>query len=230
MKAITSLFAAMLILGCGASDSQQTTPDDEDIEFSPEDDAIFGDAPPSGALLDDPEDEDATREPEPVGPAEVTIEVKLGLEEVRSATVVVKSASGATVAEGRGGETFTLQAGTYSVTARVTSDDLIVTAPAETTESIDVEPQEPQTVRVTIPAAHVRLTVKRNGRTIRNPLVTLFREGGDEQVAQFRAGNQEITISPGRYEADVRTGSQEIRVRGLMFMGGARQNIPVNIQ
>lgn len=228
MRAIASLFVAMLFLGCG-SGTQQTAPEDEDVDFSPEDDPIFGDVP-SGDIEEEPTEQSATEEPVAVGPADVTVEVKLGVEDTDHAQVTVTNEAGSTVAQGRAGETFTLQPGTYVISAEVTDTDQIVTAPASGSETVTVEPQEPQTVQVTIPAAHVRLIVKRNGRTLRNPLVTLFHEGGDEQVAQFRAGSQHITISPGRYEADVRTGNQEIHVRGLMFMGGARQNIPVNIQ
>ena len=229
MKAIASLFAAALILGCGASDTQTDTADDEDIDFSPEDDAIFGDAPPSGALEEEPLEEEGSQQVA-VGPAEVTIETKLGVETTNQSQVTVRNQAGTQVASGRGGETFSLQAGTYTVTATVSDEDLIIGAPVETTETITVEPEEPQTEIISIPAAHVTLTVRRGGRNLGNVPITLYREGTDEEVASLRASGREITIRPGRYEAKVRTGNQEIRVEGLMFMGGARQNIPVNIQ
>jgi hypothetical protein len=226
MRNVTALLAAVLVLGCGGGGAS-TQPDDDEVDFSPEDDALFGDGPPQAGPL---EEEPAETEGEggPVGPTRVTVEVKLGTEEYEG-EVQVQNASGATVAQGRGGQTFTLQAGEYTVVARATNEDHIIGAPVETTEPLTLAGEEEKTVRVSIPASQVRLDVRRNGRPLRAPQVTLFREGGDEPVARFVAGDRHITIVPGRYEADVRTGNQEIRVRGLTFMEGAQQNIPVNV-
>jgi hypothetical protein len=74
------------------------------------------------------------------------------------------------------------------------------------------------------------LNVTRNGRAIRRPEVTLFRQGSEEPSATFRVGASHVPISPGRYEADVKLSGHEIRVRGLTFMDGATQSIPVNIE
>ncbi len=227
MRAIAGVLAAFLV-ACGGGTAEQRT-DDEEVDFSPEDDAIFGDAPPTGALSDEPVEQ--TEETDvPAGPTRVTVEVKLGTEEYGSGEVEIQDSSGGTVAQGRPGETFTLQAGEYTVTARATSEDDIIGAPVEGSEALSLTGREEHTVRVHIPAAQVRLNVQRNGRTLRNPQVTLFREGGDEPVARFTAGSRPITIVPGRYEAEVRAGANQIRVRGLTFMEGAQQTIPVNVQ
>lgn len=226
MRTLAGSIAAILMLACGGTTANQPD-DDEDVDFSPEDDSIFGDGPPEVAPL---EDDVATTEggEVPAGPTRVTVEVKLGTDDYEG-EVVIQNTSGATVAQGRGGETFTLQAGDYSVVARATNEQHIIGAPVEATEPISLAGEEEKTVRVSIPAAQIRLDVRRNGRPLRNPRVTLFREGGDEQVAQFTASDRYITIVPGRYEADVRQGNQEIRVTGLTFMEGAQQNIPVNV-
>jgi hypothetical protein len=76
----------------------------------------------------------------------------------------------------------------------------------------------------------VRLNVTRNGRPLRHPEITLFRQGSEEPSATFRVSDEHVPISPGRYEADVKLRGHEIRVRGLTFMDGATQNIPVNIE
>lgn len=228
MRTITGFAVAFLLLGCGGASAGQGGGDDgDDVDFSPEDDSLFGDGPPQAGPVEDEtmggEDTGA-----PSGPTQVTVEVKLGTEEYQG-EVQIQNSSGATVAQGRGGQTFTLQSGDYTVVARATREQDIIGAPVEATEEITVAGEETKTVRVSIPAAQVRLDVRRNGRRLNNPRVTLFREGGDAQVAQFTATDRLITIVPGRYEADVRSGNQEIRVRGLTFMEGAQQTIPVNV-
>ena len=227
MRTIAGSIAALLMLACGGSSANQPTGDDDDVSYSPESADIFGDGPPQAAPLEeDPADAEGAEVP--AGPTQVTVEVKLGTEEYEG-EVAIQNTSGATVAQGRGGQTFTLQAGDYTVIARATNEQHIIGAPVETSEQISLAGEEETTVRVSIPAAQVRLDVRRNGRPLRNPRVTLYREGGEEQVAQFTATDRHITIVPGRYEADVRQGNNEIRVRGLTFMEGAQQNIPVNV-
>ena len=226
MRTLAGPIAAVLMLACGGSSANQPD-DDEDVNYSPETADIFGDgAPQAGPLEEEPMGTEGGEVP--AGPTEVTVEVKLGTEDYEG-EVAIQNASGATVAEGRGGQTFTLQAGDYTVIARATNEQHIIGAPVEASEPISLAGEAEKTVRVSIPAAQIRLDVRRNGRPLRNPRVTLFREGGDEQVAQFTATDRYITIVPGRYEADVRQGNQEIRVRGLTFMEGAQQNIPVNV-
>ena len=226
MRTLAGSIAAVLMLACGGSSANQPD-DDEEVDFSPESADLFGDGPPqAGPLEEEPADTEGGEVPG--GPTRVTVEVKLGTEDYEG-EIAIQNTSGATVAQGRGGQTFTLQAGDYTVVARATNEQHIIGAPVEGSESISLAGEEETTVRISIPAAQVRLDVRRNGRPLRNPRVTLFREGGDEQVAQFTATDRYITIVPGRYEADVRQGNQEIRVRGLTFMEGAQQNIPVNV-
>lgn len=229
MRALAGVMMALLVVGCGGgSPDARTADDEENVDFSPEDDAIFGNAPEAAGPLE-PEQEPGETEV-PAGPTELTVEVKLGTDEYGSGEVAIQDSSGASVAQGRPGQTFTLPAGDYTVVARATDEDDIIGAPVEGSESISLAGQEEHTVRVHIPAAQVKLNVSRNGRRMPNPHVTLFREGSEEPVASFRAGDRHITIVPGRYEANVRAGNNEIRVRGLTFMEGAMQNIPVNVQ
>jgi hypothetical protein len=164
----------------------------------------------------------------PSGPVQVTIAVRLGSEEGTAAVKLV-DADGNTVAEGRSGQSFTVRPGAYTVIAQIEDERVMIDKPQHSEEVQVPASEEPHTIQVSVPIARVRLVVRRNNRPLNNPQVTLFRQSGEE-VATFRAGNDHIAITPGRYEADVVTGRDRIRVRGLTFMDGATQNIPVNIQ
>jgi hypothetical protein len=227
MRTIASgLATALLAAACGGGAAGQR-PDDDDVDFSPETSNLFGEVP-TGEVPDETLADDGPAAP--TGPTQVTVEVRLGSEDFARGQVVIQNEAGATVTQGRAGQTFTLPAGEYTVLARATSENDIIGAPIEGSASLTVAGQREHTVRVSIPAAQVRLNVMRNGRPLRNPQVTLFRDGGEERVARFTATDRHITIVPGRYEAEVRVGNQEIRVRGLTFMEGALQTIPVNVR
>ncbi|MEM9190825.1 MAG: hypothetical protein AAGF12_16695 [Myxococcota bacterium] len=164
--------------------------------------------------------------PPPARPASATVVVRLAGEDITT-NVLLVDVNGETAWEGRSGETFTITEGSYMATIEV-GDEVIGGASHQ--EEVYVEAGDTQELRITVPVARVVLNVRRRGRALRNPQVALFRAGSEEEVASFRAGSRPIKIAPGRYEAEVRLSGQNIRVRGLTFMDGAQQTIPVDIQ
>ena len=210
------------VVGCGGGQPTQVA------DPEPYDDGMQSD--PVGDPVDNPEEmpDDTGPAPVPSGPVEVTVSVRIGNED-GSAQIRLLDSNGDSVHEGASGTPFTVQSGTYSLEASITDARVMVDTPTKT-EEVTLSPGEPQTVEVRFPVARVRLGVSRRGRMSYRGQITLFREGTEEEVASFRLSNNHIAITPGRYEANVRSGSLDTRVSGLMFMDGATQNVPIEVQ
>jgi len=221
MRGHISLFAAVLLIGCGGggepSSNTALDVDDEDQIA----DQTMGDDDLEGDDMDQPDTA-------PSGPVTVRVTAAVGSDEVAAAIQLI-NAEGDTAAEGQAGQTFTVPGGNYTVRASVTDAAVLADTPT-TEEEAFLEPGEPRTVGVRFAVARVRLNVRVRGRALRNPQVELFREGGDTPVATVRATNEHFAITPGRYTAKVTQSGTEYEVRGLAFMDGATQDIPVNIQ
>jgi hypothetical protein len=209
------LFTAV-VAGCGGSETPvETVEEDTTVEAVPDEDPVVEEAP------DQPD--------EPAGPGRATIRVTVG-GEASELPFEVLDQSEQSVAAGRSGETISVPAGSYYVRVAVEDEDVILNTPTHEEEIAVAPGSEPTEITVNVPVAHIVLRVSHRGRPLRNPNVTLYAEGSEEPVARFRAGNDAIQISPGRYEAEVQSGGGNYRIRGLTFMDGARQEIPVNVE
>jgi hypothetical protein len=216
-----ALAVLVLVAACGSSEpSSELGGLDDDSDYGDEGDDEYVDGD-----LDEPD----VDEP-PSGPVQVTLQVRLAGEDL-DAPVEVQSLEGETVSSGRSGASVSLRPGTYVVRVPIEDESKMIDTPTFETEiNVDAS-DEPQTIPVNVAVAQILLDVRLNGRPLRNPNVTLYREGDEEEsVAQFRVGRNHVPISPGRYEAEVVSGGGTYRIRGLTFMDGARQTIPVNVQ
>ncbi|MBI2893133.1 MAG: hypothetical protein HYY06_06240 [Deltaproteobacteria bacterium] len=162
------------------------------------------------------------------GPASVMVRIKVGGSEV-SGHVRILDESDAMVSEGDSPYSARIASGTYTLTAQISDESILVDRPTHRSEGVEVRPGGPHEIVVDVPRAQVRLTVVRGGRAVRNPEITLMRPGSTEPVFRFRPGAAHIPISAGRYEADVKMGTQVIHVTGITFMEGATQDIPIEI-
>jgi hypothetical protein len=220
-KTTTWMTAATLLLACGGggadeANGETTTGDETTTEAEVETVAEPEETPPEEPVAP------------PTGPAHMTVTLALGTDTV-SGTVTVVNESGETVAEGPAGQSIEVPAGTYTVRGSATDEARIIgTLRAEST--VTLAPGDAQDVRIVLTAARVRLVVTRGGRPVRNARVALIRQGESAPVATITPTSEHIAIQPGRYEADVITGRETIRVTGFTFMEGATQNIPVAIQ
>ena len=222
MRFLVALSTSLVVLGCGGGGATQTPPEGQ--SSLPPDEPVDAVEDPGQEPADEP-----FSEPEPSGPVEVTVALRVGNDDA-SGEIQVLNASGEAVHEGSSGDTFTIPSGDYSVVAHITNERVMIDTPTITQEDVHVPFGEPHTVEVRFPVARIRLNVRRNGRPLRRGSVKLYRQGEETPVAQFRLSNDHVAVSPGRYEADVQTGQMETRVRGLTFMDGATQNIPVDSQ
>jgi hypothetical protein len=147
-----------------------------------------------------------------------------------AARIQIRNDEDQVVQEGEAPLSAQVPSGTYTFTAQISDASVLVDRPTVRNEGVTVAPGGPHNVTVNVPRAQVRLKVIRGGREIRNPEITLMRQGSTEPVHRYRPGAAHISISPGRYEADVKLGAREvIHVQGITFMEGATQDIPIEI-
>ena len=78
--------------------------------------------------------------------------------------------------------------------------------------------------------AWVRLRVTRGSRALRRWRVELRPSGSQETVLEITPSEDYLPITAGRYSAVVHMGNTQISVDGLIFMPGARQQVPIRIQ
>lgn len=212
------IVAALGALGCGGGASA------EDPAYEPEPVTSAGDET-------EPVAEEAPAEadePPPSGPGRLTVHTRVSGENV-AGTVQVLGDGDEVVAEGASGETFDLPSGTYRVTGAITDASILLDTPThELDGEATVSPGQTAEVHVDFPTARVRFDVRRGGRPVAQWRMTLTRQGGDEPV-EVQPSADHVAITPGRYDATLRFGAQEIEVSGLILQGGATQTVPVNV-
>jgi hypothetical protein len=84
------------------------------------------------------------------------------------------------------------------------------------------------TPRVDFPWASVQLNVRVNGEPETKASVRIIRQGA--AVATVQSGGASVTLSPGRYQAEVTTRGATIEVKMLLFPEGATQSLPVDVK
>jgi hypothetical protein len=87
-----------------------------------------------------------------------------------------------------------------------------------------------QTVNIDFPLSRVRIRVTRRGRPVARWRMEIRRQGAEEgEPLTIQASNDHIPITPGRYDATLHVGRDEITVNGIIFQGGATMDVPVNV-
>lgn len=215
------LAAALLLGACGGSDAPAEEPMDDGV-------ATTGDE------VAEPEPEIEEPEPEPTGPGQLRVAVTVGGEAAESATVRVMDESGETVAEGAPGDTFSVDSGSYRVAASIGDATLLADTPTRELDGMaTVRPGDTAEVTVEFPVSRVMIEVRRRGRPVARWELTARREnpGPGEEAAEFQLepSREHVPVTPGRYAGTLRFGGQQIEVNGLIFQGGARMTVPVNV-
>ena len=169
-------------------------------------------------------------DPEPSGPGRIQVGIVVDGEMV-GGTVRLVSASGARVAEGPAGSSFEVEPGQYRAYAQITDASVLADTPERRgRDRITVGAGQTVQSDVEIGRALVRLTVTRGGRAVRRWRVELRPSGSQETVLEVQPSEEYLPITAGRYSAIVHSGGAEIPVDGLIFMPGARQQLPIRIQ
>jgi len=214
------LAAALLLGACGGSDAPAEEPIEDGV-------ATTGDE------VAEPEPETEEPEPEPAGPGQLRVGVTVGGEAAESATVRVMDESGETVAEGAPGDTFSVDSGSYRVAASIADATVLADTPTRELDGMAVRPGDTAEVTVEFPVSRVMIEVRRRGRPVARWELTARREnpGPGEEAAEFQLepSREHVPVTPGRYAGTLRFGGQQIEVNGLIFQGGARMTVPVNV-
>jgi hypothetical protein len=195
-----------------------------------------GSTPPAAEAT--PPAASAGDEPEPVAAAEPVTPPPAAAPSGRGSLVVSAQVDGKAVPaqvklagdqpiEGVTGEEISAPSGTRQVVVTVTDDKVLLDKPSQTLE-VFIEPGKLAKVQASFPWAKVQLNVLVGGRSQPGVLVKLLR--GGQQVAELKSGREHQFISPGKYEAEVIRRGAALRVKGLVFLEGAVQTVPIRAQ
>ena len=217
------LSALLVTAGCGGSDAPA-----EDGEPQPV-------AETSGGDTTSPEPEPAAEpapepEPEPTGPGQIRVVNVVGGEEV-GGEVAVMNEAGEVVAEGASGDTFAVESGSYRVRGHITDDDVLIDTPTTELDGMTTVPAgQTATAQVDFPVSHIIINVRRHGRAIARWRLTVTRQNVDgAEPIVLQPSRTHVPITPGRYSGTLRMGGAQIEVNGLIFQGGARMSVPINV-
>ncbi|MEC7518804.1 MAG: hypothetical protein VYE22_03010 [Myxococcota bacterium] len=219
----TMLLAALLLGACGGSDAPAEEPMDDQVATTG--DEVEADPEPA---MEEPEP------PPPTGPGQLRVNVTVGGQAAESATVRVMDEAGEVVAEGAPGDMFSVESGSYRVAASVTDASVLADTPTRELDGMaTVTPGETAEVTVEFPVSRVLIEVRRRNRPVARWQLTVAREnpGPGEEATEFQLepSREHVPVTPGRYAGTLRFGGQQIEVNGLIFQGGARMTVPVNV-
>ena len=170
--------------------------------------------------------EPAAPEPARRGAATVTADAAVRGESV-PAVVRLIDENGEEAAKGKAGETLQVLSGEYTLAVSIEDPKILADHPT-LREPLTVPPGASLTPRVDFPWASVQLNVRVNGVPEKKATVRLLRQGA--VVATVESGGASVTLSPGRYQAEVITRDATIEVKMLLFPEGATQSLPVDVK
>lgn len=219
MRWIAISSACLVLTACGGSSPAPAAP----VESTAQ-----GDEQPVLAEEEsapEPAEEEVSREPA-AGPAKLTVIAKVAGQEA-PAKITVRDEQGNVLAEGKTGEVLDVQSGVLSVEATITDASALVDKPTMVQE-VSVEPGSEAKEVLNFAYAKVRVSVNIKGKVDKTATVTLSKDGAT--VVKLVSGASEyVTISPGRYEASVKSQRADISVPPLVIMEGATMDIPLNV-
>jgi hypothetical protein len=225
MHALRSIFGLLdvaLLLACGAGASSNEPaaqpPAPSDPSSGDEPTAASAERAP-GAVADDPA-------PLRAGPATVEVNATVRGQSV-AAEVRMVGADGSEAGTGRSGEPISVQSGEYTLLVTIADEDALLDKP-QRRQPLTIHPGDGLKETVEFPWAMIQLNVRVNGRPDNGAIVELKRQGA--VVGKLKSGAEPVPISPGRYDAEVRTRGATIPVQGLMFPEGATQSMPVDVR
>jgi hypothetical protein len=157
------------------------------------------------------------------GPSTITVNVEV---DGKPAEATVRLLAGSTeAAGGASGQAMTVDSGDYTMEVQI-ADDSLVDKPRQR-RALTLLPGGNVTETVDFPWSKIQLKVRVNGALDQGAQVHLMRNG--EKVVTLKSNAPHVPISPGRYQAVVKTRGAEIEVQQLMFPQGATQTVPVAV-
>jgi hypothetical protein len=175
--------------------------------------------------LEPVEEQEAPAEPAR-GPASISVTAKVVGQAVAGRVRILNEA-GEAIAEGDAGQSISVQSGYYTVEVRVTDESALVDKPARTME-VKLLPGAQSRQEMSFPWCKVRVVVRVKGAKARKAEVKLLRNG--EHVATLQSGaEQYVPISPGHYQAEVKSGDLVTTLDDVMFPEGATRDVPIDV-
>jgi hypothetical protein len=220
MRRILSMSLGFTLLACGGKAS----------EPAPETAAPVSDSTGGEALTQKAEEATGEEQSEPVepasGPAKLTVEAKVGRDTAK-ANIKVMNEEGTVIAEGLAGERLGVQSGDLLIEATITDPKAMIDLPT-IQQSVSLKAGDEVSESVSFPRSLVRVTVNIKGKVDATAIVTLSK--GGVQVAKLTSGDENyVSITPGRYQATVKSKRAEITVSELTLNEGATHNLPLNV-
>lgn len=210
------LCAILVIGGCGGGEAP--------AETAPTEVSVGGEAEAEEASVEGEPEAEPEPEPEPSGPAHVTYAFTAHGEALVG-TVKVRAGTGEVLAEGAVGERLEVPSGDYRV--ECTADKAVLVDGPTVWDALSIGAGEDATPSVEFPWAKARFVVKVNGNEASGS-VTLLRRGAEVATVPI-AADEYVMISPGRYQARVKTRRSEIEVPEVVIPGEATRNVPINV-
>lgn len=210
--------ACLVLTACGGSSPAPAAPVESATEGSEQ--PVL----PEEESAPEPEEE-VSQEPA-VGPAKLTVIAKVAGNEA-PAKITVRDQRGNVLAEGKTGEVLDVHSGVLSIEATITDGSALVDKPTMVQE-VSVEPGSEAKEVLAFAYAKVRVSVNIKGKVDKTATVTLSKDGNP--VVKLESGASEyVPISPGRYEASVKSQRADVSVPALVIMEGATMDIPLNV-
>jgi hypothetical protein len=216
---VTSLGLGLLLMACGgAKPAAEAAPEQPSAAAGGETVSETAEEPMTEAL-------GAAVEPT-TGPAKVTVTAKVGRDPA-AAKVRVLAEDGSVLAEGKSGVPLDVQSGELTLEATITDPKAIIDLPTQTSQ-VTVAMGDEAKETISFARSLVKVTVTIRGKADPTAVVTLSRDG--QAVAKLTSGAADyVSISPGRYDASVKSQRAEITVNQLILNEGATHNIPLNV-
>jgi hypothetical protein len=221
MHALRAIFALTLLQACsgGSSSSEPAAhPPPQWEEGTGDEQAVAEAEPPSAPTADSA--------PLRAGPATVEVNATVRGQSV-AADVRLIGADGSEAGAGRNGEPISVQSGEYTLLVTIVDEAALLDRPLQR-RPLTIQPGDSLKESVDFPWAMIQLNVRVNGRPDNGAIIELKRQGA--VVGTLKSGAEPIPISPGRYDAEVKTRGATIPVQGLMFPQGGTQSMPVDVQ
>lgn len=220
MRHITCIGLGLALLACsGTKPAAESTPTPEPSSGASQ---VQGTA---GEELAEEAAEEVAEEPA-AGPATLIVVGKVGNQET-PIDVRVLAEDGTLLAQGRGNAPLSVQSGELLIEAQITDSKAIIDKPT-LRQYVTLTPGQTLTERLSFARSLVRVSVNLRGKLDPTAVVTLSKDG--TPVAKLTSGAEEyVSISPGRYDANVKSQRAEISVSQIILNEGATHNIPLNV-
>lgn len=213
------LFTVSLIACSGTQNGGAEEPTDEGLSHE------------SGDTTDDPLTADPVTEPEPEpepeptasGPGELRLEVTAGGEPAMGKLrILTAEVEPELVMETESSKTVELPSGDYDVEVTNTS---LLDRPEKRLRDVPVKAGELTERELDFPVGTIILNPRRGRGTIRSEVHWRYAGGGDWFEETSRTG-EELTLSTGRYDAQIKIGRTEVVINDIQVYEGRRTLSP----